>query len=281
MKKKFYFVGMCLGCLSLLNSCVSDDRSFDLEPSSASKGSLVLNLNPHADFVAQTRSVNEESYKNTSNYLVQIINTSTNKVVLECKASELNTLLPKTVEIGSYRITASYGTEHDASRDEFFMFGSTVVTVKAGDEKVAEVNCTPTCGKVSVAFDANMATYYEDYNVTFGGTAMLGSKTIEWAKDDSEPWYVALDEGGETMTYTISLTAKDEYLTQKEGDAAGQGQATGTATGTFKLERNKAHKLTIKPSYTPTSEGGIQLSVTIDESTNDKEITYEIPVTWL
>ncbi len=279
MKKNVLFLGVGLGCLSMLTSCVSDDRTFELEPVSQSKGTLSLSLDSHADFMAQTRSVSEDAYKNTSNYLVQIISTADDKVILECKASELNTYLPKTVEIGSYRIVASYGKEYDASKDEFLMSGNTTVTVKANEEKNVVVNCAPTCGKISVAFDAAMATYYEDYNVTFGGTQLLGDKTISWSKTDSEPWYVGLSEDGEKITYTISLTTKDEYLHQgAEGETA---TATGTATGSFQLERNKAHKLTIKPSYTATNEGAMQLTITVDDSTNDKEITYEIPVTWL
>ncbi len=277
MKKKVLFFGVGLGCMSMLTSCVSDDRSFDLEPATSSKGTLALSLNPHADFVAQTRSVNEESYKNTSNYQVQIINTADNSVLLDCKASQLSTYLPKTVEIGSYRIVATYGTEHDASRNEFLMSGVTVVSVKANEEKSVEVNCSPTCGKVSVAFDGAMSTYYDDYNVTFGGTEMLGANTISWAKDDSEPWYVGLSEAGETVNYTINLTAKADYMHQ-DGDKA---QSTGVVKGTFKLERNKAHKLSIKPNYTSTNKGDMTLTITVDETTNDKEITYTVPVTWL
>ncbi|MDE5561237.1 MAG: DUF4493 domain-containing protein [Bacteroidaceae bacterium] len=241
------------------------------------KGTLSINLNPDPSFSEGTRSLNESNYMLTSEYTVQIINASNDNVLLECKAYELGSYLPKTFDIGSYKITATYGAEHDASRDEFFMSGSTVVTLKAKEEKSVVVNCSPTCGKVSVDFDQTMATYFDDYNVTFGGTKMLGSSTIAWSKTDVEPWYIALDKNGENINYTISLKAKEDYLTQGNGGTV----ANGSATGTFRLERNKAHKLTIRPSYTPTTDGGLQLGITIDESTNDKKITYEIPVTWL
>ena len=61
----------------------------------------------------------------------------------------------------------------------------------------------------------------------------------------------------------------------------GSSLATGVATGSFKLDRNKAHKLSIKPNYTPTTDGGMSLTITIDESTNDHEITWDVPVTWI
>ncbi len=274
MKKRQFFICMGLSVVSLFTSC--SEREFDFKPSDGQKeqGSLVLNLNASTDF-EQTRALNEADYKNTQNYDVKVINTANDNVILECKASQLNSNLPKKVDIGSYRIEASYGTERDASRSEFYMFGKAVVTVKAKEEKPVTVNCTPTCGKISVAFDAAMATYYSDYNVTFGGTKKLAGKTISWSKTDSEPWYVALDETAETISYTISLTTKDDYLPQ------GSTINTGTATGTFTLERNKAHKLTIKPNYIPTTEGGMKLTITIDDSTNDKEITWEVPVTWI
>ena len=278
MKKKHLFFCMGLGVMSLFASC--SEREFDLDPNGNNsgeqkeQGSLVLNLNATTNF-AETRSLNEEDYRNTQYYDVKVVNAANDNVILECKAYQLATNLPKKVDIGSYRIEASYGKEYDASRSEFHMFGSEVVTVKAKDEKLVTVNCTPTCGKISVAFDAGMATYYSDYNVTFGGTKKLAGKTFSWAKTDSEPWYVALDESAETISYTINLTTKDEYLPQ------GSTTNMGTATGTFKLERNKAHKLTIKPHYIPTTDGGMKLTITIDDSTNDKEITWEVPVTWI
>ena len=123
-----------------------------------------------------------------------------------------------------------------------------------------------------------LATYYEDYSVSFSGTSALGSNKFSWTKTDTEPWYIKLNEAGETVNYTISLTAKPDYM-HKGKD--GSSQATGVATGSFKLYRNKAHKLSIKPNYTPTTEGGMSLTITIDESTNDHEITWDVPVTWI
>lgn len=258
-------------------SC-SSEKDFDLTPvNDKAQGSLILNLQAEAGFESQTRALTEANYKNTANYNVKIINSNDNAIV-DCKASELSTYLPKTVNIGTYTILATYGTEHAASRNEFFMTGSTTVRVKANEENPVNVTCSPTCGKVSVQFASDMATYYSDYNVSFSGTKALGTKTFDWTKTDTEPWYIKLNEGGETVNYTITLTAKEDYM-HKGGD--GSSQATGVATGSFKLDRNKAHKLSIKPNYTPTTEGGMSLTITIDESTNDHEITWDVPVTWI
>ena len=266
---------MGLSAMALFASCVSE-QDFDLKPSGGSneQGTLVLNLNAEANF-DQTRALNENDYKNTQNYDVRVINAVNENVILECKASQLSSNLPKKVDIGSYRVEAFYGKEVDASRTDFYMYGDAVATVKANEEKEIVVNCTPTCGKISVSFDSDMSTYYSDFNLTFGGTKKLGTKTIPWSKTDTEPWYLALDKNAETISYTINLTTKDEYLPQ------GSSSNTGVVTGTFTLERNKAHKLTISPNYIPTTEGGMRLTITIDDSTNDKEITWEVPVTWV
>lgn len=278
MKKKHLFFCMGLGVMSLFASC--SEREFDLDPNGNNsgeqkeQGSLVLNLNATTNF-EETRSLNEADYRNTQYYDVKVVNAANDNVILECKAYELATNLPKKVDIGSYRVEASYGKEYDASRSEFYMFGSEVVTVKAKEEKPVTVNCTPTCGKISVAFDAAMATYYDEYNVSFTGTKKLGSKSIAWSKTDTEPWYVALDKDGESITYTISLKTKDAYLPK---DASSN---EGTVTGTFTLERNKAHKLTIRPNYIETTDGGMKLTISIDDSTNDHNVTWEVPVTWI
>ena len=260
-----------------LASC-SSEKDFDLTPvKDKAQGSLILNLQAEAGFESQTRALTEANYRNTANYNVKIINSNDNAIV-DCKASELSTYLPKTVNIGTYTILATYGTEHAASRNEFFMTGSTTVRVKANEENPVNVTCSPTCGKVSVQFASDMATYYSDYKVSFSGTKALGTNTFDWTKTDTEPWYIKLNEGGETVNYTINLTAKEDYMHKGED---GNSLATGVATGSFKLDRNKAHKLSIKPNYTPTTEGGMSLTITIDESTNDHEITWDVPVTWI
>jgi len=274
MKKNQLIFCMGLSAIALFTSC--NEREFEPKLSEGSKeqGTLVLNLDASTDF-DQTRALSESDYRNTQNYNVKVVNSSTNSVILECKASELSANLPKSVDAGTYRVEASYGTELDASRSTFRMYGEAYATVKVKEEKRINVNCTPTCGKVSVAFDSQMSTYYSDYSITFGGTQKLGSKTFAWSKTDSEPWYIALNENGERVSYTINLTTKDDYLPE------GQTSNTGTVTGSFMLARNRAYKLSIKPNYVPGEDGSMTLSITIDERTNDKVFTWEVPVAWL
>ncbi|MGM9679500.1 MAG: DUF4493 domain-containing protein [Bacteroidaceae bacterium] len=276
VRKLFFCMTACTA--SLLCSCMSDEHDFDLTPSTQTGyGSLTIGLAADAQF-SDTRALSEESYRNTANYSVKLYNASNDNVLVECKYSEIASYLPKKLEIGSYRIEASYGKEWPASRDQFLVTGSKTFTIRANEDTQVNVDCTPTCGRLSVAFDASMATYFDDYNVVYGGTKAMGSSTCVWAKADTEPWYVALDEAGETVNYTINLTAKDEYLhSSSDGSSSKEAQVTGT----IQLQRNRAHKLTIAPNYKPTTDGGLSITITIDESTIDHEITWEVPVTWI
>ena len=280
MKANKTILLMMLGAVGLCASCVSEDHDWGMpeQQKSDQKGSLRLSLNPTTSFENQTRALNEDDYRNVSNYTVQLINTSNQSVILECMGSELSSKLPKELEIGSYEVKAFYGNESAASRSDFRVEGSTTFTIRANDETTVSVDCLPTCGKLSVAFAADMATYYDDYNVTYGGTAALAGSTIAWAKADTEPWYVKLNESGETLTYTVNVTVKEAYA---HVDDNGDKQTSGTASGTFTLQRNKAHKLSVAPSYSPMAEGGLKIVITIDEDTNDTPVTFEVPLSWI
>lgn len=278
MRKELTMLFLAAGATGLFTSCISEEQDLTTVVTPEAKGKVSINLQANSDFTLLTRGLSENNYKNTANYTVQIVNATTQAVVFTCKGSDLVNSFPKTLNIGSYRVDAFYGNEHAASRDEFRVEGSSVFTVKGDEEKAVSVNCTPTCGKLSVVFDSNMSKYFENYSVTYGGTKKLAGSTITWAKNDTEPWYIALDEAGETVEYTISLTTKEEFL-HKVGDK--EPQANGEVKGTIKLQRNRAHKLTVKPNYTPTTDGGMSLTISIDDSTNDHVITWEVPVTWI
>lgn len=253
----------------LMSACSSEEIKNQKEE----RGELTITLNNGTSFALPTgRSVNENDYKNTSNYTVQVINSNDN-TVLECKGSELSSKMPVTLEGGSYTVKAFYGTSSAASRNAFYVEGTDIISIKANQPQQVSLNCLPTCGKVLVAFDSSMGTYYDEYNVEFK-TKALASASALWNKTDTEPWYLQLEPAGETITYTINLTAKSDYIN-------GNGQDRATVTGTFTLKRNEAHKLTIKPNYTPQTTGGLGLTIEIDESTEDHNVSFEVPVSWV
>lgn len=274
MRTKTFFVCLSLGMAGMLASCSSDTT----EPSTGGKkGTLTLDLTSGVNFEAGTRAVNESSYQNYDNYTVNVT-AQGGSSKFSGTFAELRDRMPMELDLGSYTITASYGAEHAASRDEFLVEGESTFSIEAGKDITANVTCEPTCGKLSVQFDATMATYYSEYFVNFSGSAAMGTGSAAWGSEDTAPYYVALNPGGETLTYTIHLKAKDDYATQL---ADGSKAVEGEVTGTFTLERNKAYKLSISPNYTPSTEGGLSIQITIDETTNDKQIDIEVPISWI
>lgn len=259
-----------LAAAALLTACTKQEGSH-----STQTGKLDLDLSSGVQF--KTRAVDETSYQTLDNYQVKITDAKGNEKFAGTYATILGRL-PMELELGSYTIDAWYGSEEAASRNSFYVFGENTFSIKPDQTVTTKVSCVPTCGKVSVAFDASMSTYYSAYSVDFKGTKALGSGTFSWAAADTAPYYVKLEESGETLTYTINLKAKDAYATQLAG---GVKQTEAVVNGTFTLARNKAYKLSIKPNYTPMTEGGLSIVITIDDSTNDHSVDIEVPVSWI
>lgn len=292
MKKKQVIFCMSLGVISLFTSCTSGDPELDLAPLAKetattqddtldpTKGKIVLNLNPNASFIAQTRALSEDSYRNTDNYTVQVFNNdSPSDLIVNCKFSELDSYMPSSFQPGNYTVKAFYGTEENYSRNSFYVEGvKNNVSVIAGSKTNVQLTCTPTCGKLSVVFDGEMSTYYSAYEVKFSQAEAFGGSTINWSATDTEPYYVKLNAGGETLRYTINVTAKDEYTYT---DAQGNKKENGTVSSEFQLERNRAYKLTVKPDYTAATEGGLKVIIEIDEGTNPIDVSVVVPIEWL
>ena len=258
------------------SACTSDEGLNN--PTEAGHGQLTLNLLSGTSFKEETRALDEASFSNTDNYTV-VVKDKDGYVKMDCKGSEIASKMPITLPIGSCTVKAYYGTEAPASRNSFYVLGEWNGSIKGDQRESITLTCEPTCGRIKVDFDADMTTYYSDYDVTFSGTKALGNGTFAWSKNDNDPWYVALDKGGEDINFTINTTTKDEYV-----NSANQEQ-TYAYTGKFRLERNKAFKMHVNVEYHP-SQGGstsgeVGLTITIDESTNDKNETLEVPVTWI
>lgn len=271
MKKTTWMLG-AVAILGLTFASCSQDPAEGPEVN-GKKGMLMLNLNGKTNFV-KTRALNEADYNNVDNYTV-VVTDKDGREQLNCKGSEVASRMPLTMSIGSYTVKAFYGEEKAASRDIFYVEGIKTGTIKADQKENIEVVCTPTCGRIVVNFNDEMATYFSDYNVSFTGTEALGSESISWLKDDVEPWYVKLNEGEETISFTITTTTKEEYVN------SGNKEQVATKTGTFRLSRNKGYKMNINPSYTPSETGSVDIVITIDESTNDKPVDIEVPVDWI
>ena len=279
MKKNMFLMFLSLGVTGLLTACISDidyDGKQATQQEVGQTGNFTLKVSSGIDFTPTTRAVDENAYKNTDNYNVTITD-SKSDVKFSGTYATLKTRLPMELELGSYNITATYGSESPASRDAFMMKGQSTFTIQAGKTVETTINCSPTAGKIRVTFDSSLSTYCDVYDVDFTGTAALGSNSAHWGMTDTAPLYLTLAEDGETVNYTIHLTSKDEYATIQDGEK----KTTATASGSFKLERNQTKLLNVKANYTESTDGGIKITIEIDESTNDKLYVIEVPATWV
>lgn len=267
MKKHSYLLKtwLCALVAGILAGCSSDEET--TVQVGEGKGAVMLSLSADTGFGATTRAVDESSYEDLSQYTVQILDSDGN-VVDGCEWTGDN--LPTELVVldnGDYTLKAFAGEEYEGagvSTEGFYVAGETTFNVNS-DEATVSVECTPQCARVTVDFDDAMATYFNDYYVVYEGTEALGSSTFIWGKDDEDPAYLYLTDT-ETVTATIKLVDS-------------KGKVGEDIVRTKELAPAKAWTLTIAPVVEGTSELGI--SISLDTSTNDREVDIEIPANWL
>lgn len=284
MKTKAFMMCLSMSFAGLAISCTSESE----EPGLASgKGMFALDLTSGVVFETETRAVNESSYRLADNYTVVITNQSGTIEKFNGTYSTLKNRLPMEMENGTYKVQAYMGSSQAASQNAFRSEVSRTFTIQSQPESSpleVLLKPEPTCGKVFVNFvkdgEDGLDKYYEDYYVTIEGTKALGESYVTWAKNETDPWYLQLNdsETGEDVKYTIHLISKADYATQL---ADGSKTTNSEISGTFNLKRNKATKLTISANYTPTTEGGLKIVITIDDTTNpEKVIPIPVPTSW-
>lgn len=271
MRKYLSMLCWMLGAGVLTTSCSSDDEPIVPD----GMGVVRLTLETGMNYEASTKAVDEAPYKNIDNY-----NKKWYQKGYSESGEDIWTEITAPEEIdgtytlfkGSYKIVADYKEEYKgvtASQEGFYSVGESSFIVSDTPANV-EVVCEPTHGKMTVAFGDQMASYFDDYKVEISTPKLAGnSETLTWGKVETNPWYLLVDEDGETVTATIKLTPKAEYSI-----------STTEIVRTHTLAPNKAWKLNVNASYEP-SNGNLSITITIDEGTNDKTQTIEIPLEWL
>jgi hypothetical protein len=216
-------------------------------------------------FSTASRSVNEDSYKNEKNYHVKILAADGTEAVSEFIFGEVENPTFK-LSNGNYTIVAYYGEESVASHDNFYVYGSKNFVVN-GDDQSLTVDCKPTCGKMVVDFSTTaMDKVFSDYYVTYETEALLAAgNTVTWTKTTTEPWYMKLNEKGETVKaivhYTIAETGISDSM-ELTADMLPDQQWT----------------LHIAPSD---GGGSLIITITINDEVNDRVIDVPIDPSWI
>ena len=271
-KQFTYAVGAYAFALCALVSC-SQSGDDDMTTSVARDGKIHLSVQATNGFENGSRALDESDYRNLANYKV-VITDAYDAVKEEFMGNEVPSSI--NLPIGSYRVTASYGKEEAVSGNTCLSTGNALVNIEGDDNKVVSITCEPTCGKAAVSFDATMATYYTDYYVEYS-TPKLGSQKAMWSKTDTEPYYFAVNAGGDEITATIHLTPKEEYMTDEQKTAS---FVDGVITQKYTLKRNASWTMKIKPNYTNTT-GTLGIDITIDEGTTDHDVNITVPAEWI
>lgn len=272
MRKKMRFGGLaCLlgGCL-MLGACSSEEGGA-LVPEG--KGAVNLSLSAETAFEQKTKAVDEDAYLTahpTSGYKVKLLKDGQASPVNEWLYSNIPSGLIE-LSNGSYTVVAYDGEEYNtvaSTRDGIYMYGSTKFDVNSDQVATVKVNCTPACGKLIVDFGDDMATYFSDYAVHFSTKASGENGTIILPKaDDNNPLYVKLDEAGESVTATF-------HVTKKDGTQANINPLTRT------MKWGSRWTITVNPKKEDTT-GKVGITISFDDSTNNKPIDIEIPSDWL
>ena len=253
-----FLLSCIIGTSLIATSCSSENEV----STNANEGTIHLAVTSDAKFKTNTRAVNESNYANVNNYTVQILNSS-NKVEKEFAYSDA----PEKINLnnGSYTLKAFYGEDSNASRNSFYVEGTTTFAVEGNDKSIS-VDCAPIHGKAAVNFAKEMATYFSDYSVVYETESLtaIGS-TVAWSKADTEPWYLKVNKKGEIVKATIHVTRKSD-------------SKSSTVVKTYTLSPNKSWTLNIAPQD---DNGNLGITITIDESTNDHEIDIVVPSEWL
>lgn len=247
-----------MGCIAslMITSCTSNEDPAENNGS----GSIQLGVTASAVF---TKAVNESKYNNTNNYTIQILNDKGVTAVEEFTYGNA----PERINLsnGFYTLKAFYGTESNASRDDFYVEGTTQFNIEGKEQQVTVV-CKPTCGKVVVNFDADMATYFSNYSVTYETAALSeDGSTVVWQKDNKDPWYLKVKSEGETVKASINFTRISD-------------NKSATVEKTYTLSPGKSWTLNISPQV---NNGDLGINVSIDETTDDEEIDIEVPSEWI
>lgn len=258
MKKHFYLLKTCLCALAagVLVGCSAEDEGPQLADG---KGAVKLSLNTDTGFETMTKAVDESAYQNTDLYTVQILQGTT--VVGNYTGA---TIPDELIELtnGSYTVKAFYGEDKAASTASMYVEGTKGFDINSNQVSEVEVSCAPVCAKVNLKFE-DMDKYFTDWEARFK-TVALGEETFIYEKDDTDPLYLKVNKD-ESVTVSFQLTNSEKKTTE--------------INKTYTMNPNEALNITVKPA--PATTGNLGISITIDGSTNDKEVDIEIPSDWI
>lgn len=160
MKKLIYTVIVLLS----MSGCSNDEKGLNEK---SAKVFLDIVANPtYSTKNAHTRAGGStviSRYEDVNNYFVTIQNGS--KIAYEGLAADMP--LEMMLDLGSYTMQASLGTDVIAAFDSLYVFGEKTFEVKSGISTQAQVTCVPSNVRVNVSYEKGFEKYYSAYEMSF------------------------------------------------------------------------------------------------------------------
>ena len=262
-KMKKYVVMFCalLVMGASVASCSSEDEALQ---GATGEGLIAFDVKAETGFQSRA-ALNEADYKNLGNYTVQLLD-GEGTLVEKWKYAELPEEF--SVPANTYQVKAFYGDETvAASTEEMYVEGVSEKKVITGNEQTPttfSVTCKPVCAKVIVKFDETMADYFTSYQADFKTAAMRQTLFI-WEMNDTDPVYLKVNENEQ-------VPVNFHCIRKSDGTAADLSK-------TYTLSPNKGLTITVKPQLS--GEGEFNISITVDEETNDIKEDIEVPGDWV
>ncbi|WP_455592132.1 DUF4493 domain-containing protein [Bacteroides sp.] len=260
MKRLFLIVGMVI----LILGIASCDSSNDVL--SHGVGTLSVGLSATPSFSSKTRAINEDEYRNADNYTVEI-----QEVGGDMLYNDLYRNMPMSfdVEAGkTYTVKAFYGENVDAGFDKLYMEGNQQFTISNGEQKNLVLSCRPANVKVTVEYTDDFLKYYSDCTVSLQTSHIVVPFVMNMNADANKEAYLKADATGETITILV------DGFKDKSGNLVDMG---GALTTTKNVTPKTHVTITVGPEVITVGTGEASFDVSVDTSTEDKDINIEIP----
>ena len=248
--------GGCLLCAgAFVASCSSDEDVL-----ASGEGTIAFDV--QADTGFRSRALDEADYKELDNYTVQLLGNS--GVEQEWSYAELPSKV--TVPAGTYQVKAFYGEDVPASTETMYVEGlSGDVTVDGTEAEATSVKvvCRPVCAKVTVKFADTMSQYFfrlvcDIQDCGFGKRELC-------------------------MVEGCCRSGLSESAAGRESDGCHFLYERGKPAEIAKeyvMSPSDGMTINVSPKVEQ-SEGSLNVSISIDTTTNDIEQDIEGPSDWV
>ncbi len=241
---------------SSIVGCVESD--FDSFNESQADGALVLNI---------TRSASSSS-ELPDDTTLRIYNSS-NRLIARYAAAEI----PDAIYLaeGSYLATVAIGEEVEISEniEDISYFGEQEFIIEGGKVSDLDIKCTVQNRVVEVIFDQTVYERFELEAVSY--LSLSNSFSFDDAKGGAVP---TLSFRADGTGYFILPEGVNNISWGFYGESAKVDSTTATPSTTVELSgvienAQAATKYTLKFAYTPTADGSLALTVTVDEDVEE------------